>query len=266
MARSIDNRPWIRLSLDFADHPKIAPLSDRAFRALTEMLLWSKAGLTDGILPRAFVHRRWGQPATDPLTNDITQSVTDPVTELLTNDTQKPSLTVLPNGDYFLHDYGQHQETRAQVEARKRRNQANGALGGRPKKTQSVTESDTQSVTESGGPVGYPEQKQTLDVRSLSKDREGTPTAPKRRNPNTALPKGWQPSPRHIEKSKEHGLDLERQVSRFKANAEAKDLRYSRWDRAFDNWLENAIEWGQGKTQTQTAAAQDFPLASDLRG
>lgn len=169
MAKATDPRLWIRLTLDMADHPKIVRLSDRAFRTLVEMLLWSKRGLTDGVLPREYVHRRWGTPKTQSLTDSVTQSVSDPVSELLSNDPESPSLEVLPNGDYMIHDYCDHQETRADVESRKRRNQANGKRGGRPPKTQSVTESVTQSLTQSGGPLA----KQTLDVRRTDTSPNG---------------------------------------------------------------------------------------------
>lgn len=132
---------FIRVSLDYGDHPKIASLSDAAFRAHIEMILYCRKYETDGIIRNPVANRlgsRWD---------------TDVLTELQTNDDDAPSLRQLPSGDYELHGYAEMQETRAEIAARRRKNSKNGKLGGRPpkpNKTQSVSESVTQSLTESG--------------------------------------------------------------------------------------------------------------------
>lgn len=107
---------FARFSLDYADHPKIAPLSDAAFRAHVEMILYSRRYLTDGRIANRIANR-WGSAV---------------VTELLTNDPDAPSLVQLDDGDYLLHDYAEMQELREEVEARKRVNRENGKKGGRP--------------------------------------------------------------------------------------------------------------------------------------
>jgi hypothetical protein len=44
--------PFIRLSDNYIDHPKIEPLSDGAFRLWHEMLAYSRRHQTDGLVPR----------------------------------------------------------------------------------------------------------------------------------------------------------------------------------------------------------------------
>ncbi|KUG58960.1 hypothetical protein [Nesterenkonia jeotgali] len=132
---------FIRLSLDYANHPKIASLSDAAFRAHVEMILYSRKYETDGILKNRVVNRvgsGWDAEV---------------VAELLTNDDAAPSLLQLDNGDYELHGFSDMQETKAEIAARRAINAQNGKRGGRPrkpKKTQPVSESLSGSPPGSG--------------------------------------------------------------------------------------------------------------------
>lgn len=130
---------FAKFDLDYADHPKIAALSDGAFRAHVEMILYSRKYLTDGRIPKRFANR-FG---------------TESVSELLSNSDDAPSLVESDDGDYWLHDYADHQETKAEVEARRLVNAENGKRGGRPAnrptkrtKTQSVTDSVSDSGSE----------------------------------------------------------------------------------------------------------------------
>lgn len=74
---------------------------------------------------------------------------------------------------------------------------------------------------------------------------------PTRRKPKRPLPSSWAPKQRHVERCKDNNLDLNFQARKFRNNAEAKDLRYVDWDRAFDNWLENAVKWAQERAPKQ---------------
>lgn len=116
---SKDKRIWIKLAVEFPNSPKIAGLSDHGFRALVEMLCYCREHLTDGFLHRRVVQRFWP----------------DAIAELTSNDPDQPSLIAVEDG-WQLHDYLDHQESRAEVEARSERLAANGRKGGRPRKNQ----------------------------------------------------------------------------------------------------------------------------------
>ena len=155
MTRSSDRRVWARLTVDFADSPKVAGLSDAAFRTLVEMILWSRKMMTDGVIPASVARRRWGaktqtetHSVTDSVTDSGTHYETDPVTELCTNHPTSPSLVRTSDGDYMIHDFLDHQESAEEVNARLARNTANGRRGGRPRKTDSKTHSVTDSGTQ----------------------------------------------------------------------------------------------------------------------
>jgi hypothetical protein len=106
-----DRRLYGRFTLDFADSPKIAPLSDAAFRTLVEMTLHSRRMLDDGFVDARIAARKWKRKAID---------------ELLTNDAVNPSLSVV-DGGYQIHDFAEHQQTRADIEEKR----TAGSKGGR---------------------------------------------------------------------------------------------------------------------------------------
>lgn len=92
-----DGRTYIRVHDGVPDHPKVEPLSDKAFRLLIETWCWSSRHLTDGRVPRAIWTRR-GTPAARK--------------ELVT-----AGLAVDLGADGVqMHDYLEHQRSRSQVE------------------------------------------------------------------------------------------------------------------------------------------------------
>lgn len=145
---------FARLSLDYADHPKIIQLSDAAFRAHITFILYCRKYETDGIIKNRVANRlalQWDADVLDELQN---------------NDDENPSLVQLDDGDYMLAGYDEMQETRAEIEQRRERNRRNGAKGGRgnkagasraasqsrtKSKTESLSKSQSQSQTEPGG-------------------------------------------------------------------------------------------------------------------
>ena len=257
MARSSDRRVWARLTVDFADSPKVAGLSDAAFRTLVEMILWSRKMMTDGVIPASVARRRWGaktqtetRSVTESVTDSGTHCETDPVTELCTNHPTSPSLTRTCDGDYMIHDFLDHQESAEEVNARNARNAANGRRGGRPRKTDSKTHSVTESVTDSGTQT-EPKPKAELELEleeevlrtsSLSpatpESARATTTKPhKRHKPTTPIPDDWAPTPEHRARAAAAGVDVDHEAEMFRAHAEANDRWQASWNAAFTTWL-----------------------------
>lgn len=50
---------FARLSLDYPDHPKIAALSDSAWRTHVEMIIYARKYELDGVLPARVVKTKW---------------------------------------------------------------------------------------------------------------------------------------------------------------------------------------------------------------
>jgi hypothetical protein len=151
-----DDRLYAKFTLDFADHEKIMPLSSDAFRCLVEATLWSRRLQTDGLLPRRLAVARWSLEI---------------LTELCENDDEKPSLIEVEKG-WLIRDFAEHQDTKAEIEARRAQAKAAGQLGGlakakrpakRPAKrtvsaplSKSLAETETETVSvvaKNGGEV-----------------------------------------------------------------------------------------------------------------
>lgn len=133
-----DRRLYGRFTLDFADSPKIAPLSDAAFRALVEMTLHSRRMLDDGFLDARIVDRKWKPRA---------------IKELLNNDVTNPSLSVV-DGGYRIHDFEEHQQTRADIEKKRSAGSKGGQASAQSRAaadaeapSKLTTESESESVS-----------------------------------------------------------------------------------------------------------------------
>ena len=149
-----DTRLFARFDLDYADHPKIGGLSDAAFRAHVEMILYSRKYLTDGLIPKRLA-KRFGS---------------DSLSELLANDPVSPSLSLLDDGSYLLHGYSDMNDTKEDVERRTRANRENGRLGGLAKKrtaSKPLTEPLTETLSEIGSEnVAETETETETEVRA----------------------------------------------------------------------------------------------------
>jgi hypothetical protein len=127
-----DTRLYAKFTLDFAENSKILPLSDAAFRCLVEATIWSRRQLTDGFLARRLAVAKW------PL---------EVLAELSTNDPSNPSLREREEG-WYIHDFDQHQDTRADIDARRERNKVNGQKGGLAKAKRGAKPAASKSGTD----------------------------------------------------------------------------------------------------------------------
>ena len=202
---------FARLALDYADHPKVVSLSDAAFRAHVEMILYARRYETDGRIPKRLAETRWG---------------TDSVSELVTNDPGAPSLVELPTGDYLLYGYADMQETKEEITARRQVNAQNGKKGGRPRKTQSVSEPVTDSGTR--------KKAETETETEHSSTKSGSNTRA------TRLPDSWTPTDAHRALAAERGVDCDLEASKLRDWATAEGKTGKDWNARFRLWLNSA--------------------------
>lgn len=112
-----DDRLFVQLALDFDDNPKIRPLSDKAFRTLVQLLLYSAKAGTDGRIDPA-LFRTFGTPKAR--------------TELLTNHPTRPSVSER-DGAFWLHHFERHNRTVAEIEELSKKRAEAGSKGGQAK-------------------------------------------------------------------------------------------------------------------------------------
>lgn len=114
-----DRRLWVKVSTDIGRHPKMAVLSDSAFRAYIEALAHAKELNRDGFIPVRDA-RRWMPEFNELLTNG-----------------DRPSVIEV-DGGFQIRDFAAHQETSDAVDRRREASRANGAKGGRPPKPRNL--------------------------------------------------------------------------------------------------------------------------------
>lgn len=109
-----DDRLYAKFTLDFPDSPKFIALSVDAKWAYVEMVIYSRRMMTDGFLASAVASARWGASV---------------CLELLENDPTNPSLIEVENG-YLIHDFAEHQTTKADLESLSEKRKSAGRRGG----------------------------------------------------------------------------------------------------------------------------------------
>ena len=235
-----DKRLWMTFPIDFWSHPKIAPLSDAAFRAFVEMNGYSRMHKLDGEIPLAAAVRMWPSEVID---------------ELVGSHETRPLL--FSDGRFVvLRDYAEHQETVADEEARRRRNQVNGSKGGRPPKNPPETQ-----------PVSFPNPDVTETKADIDTDKEIEVSSPK----TSPVGKGVQggrasriPDPFllttamrdwAIQEVPNISIDAEtRQFVDYWRAASGSKARKVDWVAAWRYWMRNTESRPRKKTPTERAA------------
>ncbi len=138
-----DDRLFIRITLDFFDSEKVFPLSPGAKLAFIEMIAWSARQHTDGRIRKRLALARW--------TPDI-------IDELLDSDPERPLLAE-GDTDYFIHDYAEHQQTTADIEAVREARRAAGRKGGLAKAAAQKGVS-SKKVAKASKPLAKPAEKE----------------------------------------------------------------------------------------------------------
>src|SRR5690625_3040906 len=212
---------FARLSLDYADHPKIAALSDAAFRTHVEMILYSRRYMTDGVIAKQ-IAKRWAD---------------DALTELLANDPETPSLSINEDGHYVIHGFTEMQETRSEIEHKRRIRAEVGRKGGLARAKRAAKQKPSNLLSKT--------QAETETETETEIDRA--------RKRATQLPASWEPTDEHRKRATEYGLNLDREAVKFRTHAQEKGRTAKNWNAAFTRWLINSDEYAQrdGRTPAQ---------------
>lgn len=236
-----DQRLYGKFTLDFPDSCKILPLSDAAFRCLVEATLWSRKQMTDGFLATRLAVAKWGL--------EVLQ-------ELCGNDPDNPSLIAVENG-YQIHDFADHQDTKAEIEARSERNKLNGQKGGMAKGKRVAKPVASQSVSEN-----------LAETETETETTEPTYVGSGPRKRGCRLPNDWMPDKSVINEMRVErpGVDLQAEHRKFVDYWKAKTGQGATkldWDATFRNWIRNARTAEDGRAPHKLRALAE--LAQEVR-
>lgn len=128
-----DRRLYGKMTIGYTNHRKIFPLSDAAFRCWHEALDYCRDQQTDGLLARRYALARWSPES---------------LRELCENDPEKPSLIEREDG-WYIRDYTDHNDSKAEIEARSERNRQAGKQGGLAKGQRTAKRVASEALSES---------------------------------------------------------------------------------------------------------------------
>lgn len=224
---------------DFYDHPKTLDMSDAATALWVRAGSYSAAKLTDGFVADAMLVRLSRTP--DEATQELVRR----------------GLWRRVRGGYQFHDWeARGNLTRERVEADRRADRQRKKRARREAHQKGNAQVSTPNVQ----PESEPDSKRTPDgIRdlsvSVSESVSSPPRAPladkgeaprngtRRKRRATQLPDDWLPTDEHAKRAADAGLDLQREVAKFRAHAEANDRRQANWNSAFTQWLLHAEEY-----------------------
>lgn len=220
-----DQRLYGKFTLNFPDHPKIFILSDAAFRCLVEATLWCRAQENDGFLARRLAVAKWSL--------DVLQ-------ELCQNDPENPSLVEREEG-WYIHDYAEHQETKADIEARRERNRAAGQMGGLAKAKRSAKRDAKPKASKPVSENVAEKEKHSSEVTT------NVVTSSRRSQRGTRLDPKWMPGSETVDAIKAEcpHVDLRAEHRKFVdywTDKPGKDGVKLSWDGTWRNWIRRAAE------------------------
>ncbi|MEV7472253.1 hypothetical protein AB0N33_00885 [Pseudarthrobacter oxydans] len=231
-----DRRLYAKFDIGMDEHAKIMLLSDAAFRALFESTLYSRRQLTDGFLDGRVVARKWGA---------------DVALELTSNDPERPSWRKVEGG-YEIHDFAEHQTTKADIEAKREAGRKGGLA--KAKQPASTSEAPAKHVVDECSSTSLAKTETETETETslfaVPDEEDGTRERP--------MPKSWAPTASHIERAKAQGIDVISAAEDFKLHAETYGRKAVSWNAAFTTWLKKA------KPTTQTKPAANSPWSKDF--
>jgi len=228
---------WAKIALNLADNPKVIGLSDSAFRAFIEAILYSRQHLTDGFLDRRVVAKRWGL---------------DVAAELTSNDPANPSWLEVEGG-FEIHHFCEYQMTNEDVERKRESQRLKGIKSGEarrakleqnrtkaePNVNQNEPETETETETDKG-----------VVVKSTRK---------------TQLQRGWKPSPAGYDYARQNapGMNIPIELEKFEDYNLQQNRTTADWDAAWRTWVRNAVKFDPSLATPPPPPKKQFGVVTD---
>lgn len=240
-----DPRLFIKVTLDFADSEKILPLSDAAFRALIEMIIWCRQREGNGWIARRLALAKWSLEV---------------LHELSTNHDEFPSLIESEEG-WQIHDYAEIQETGADIEARRERNRLAGQKGGLAKGKRSAKRGAKRTVSEVPS-----ESLAEIEIDALSPNGDKA-VAPSRSKPRQRIANDYMPLRGVVDKLRSEfpsltDVQLKESHDDFVLYWQGQGRPMADWDATWLRWMrKEAAKLAGARNGTTPVATSDRRVA-----
>lgn len=228
---------WFKVDDGFWAHPKTFMLSDAAIALWLKAGTWSAQMLTDGKVPANAV--------------SIFRASGESVRELVA-----VGLWLETADGFRFHDWDEYQPS-AEVEKSKRAARAESArraacIRWHGPECEGLCESHAQPHSKTDAESNASAMRGAMPRPVPSRPEESKDSKDDEKTLREhRLPSDWVPSKNHFDFAKEHNLDIEVQVDKFRDHAETHDRKVKRWNGAFTSWLKKAVEFGQQRQPSQ---------------
>lgn len=225
--------PWFKIDDNLAFHHKVVAAGNAAIGLWARAGSWCAQNLTDGFVPDHMLARLGTQTQVDKLVS--------------------VGLWVRVSGGIEFHQWANRQPLRSQVEAEREASRARMASIRASKKgvkiaSPQVSELRSPEVPRTGSDAfANPTRPDPTRPITTSADVADAPSKKPSKKQAKPLPADWAPTEDHVARAAGLGLDLDNQVGRFKAHAEANDRRQVNWNASFTQWLLGVPEWQRTK-------------------
>jgi hypothetical protein len=235
---------WAKIALNLADNPKVIGLSDAAFRAFIEAILYSRQHLTDGFLDRRVVAKRWGL---------------DVAAELTSNDSVNSSWVEVEGG-FEIHHFCEYQMTNEDVERKREAQRLKGIKSGEARRAKVE-----QNRTKNEPNVNQNELETETETETETELKPLVPLPTAKANSETRrkfVPDDWMPSEKLLEWTRETApsLNIVSEVERMIDWSKSKGVGYIDWNRAWKNWVKGCIERNPSLTHQPPPPKKQFGI------
>ncbi len=236
---------WFKVDDSLSTHPKVMAAGNEAMGLWVRAGSWCAQQLSDGFIPTSIVQMLAG-------------SRSKSASRLV-----EAGLWTVSDGGYAFVNWAERQPSKDAVETR-RAEDAERKARARAAKRRGSDDSvrDVSERTPSG--LRAESEESPKDVRSASALPDPTRPDPTLTQNSTSsvepanagaqaveakratrLPASWRPTDEHQQRAREAGVDIDREVIKFRTHAEDKGRTSKSWNAAFTQWLIKAAEYAQ---------------------
>lgn len=144
-----DQRLYMTFPIEFPEHPKVKPLSDKAFRVFVEMNAYSRRLGLNGTIAAKLALAMWPKR---------------PLSELVASHPERPLVQLIAD-EYVIRDYADHQLTTDAIEDLRAKRAEAGRKGG---KARASAQASASALAQQDG--GNPQAESELRVKDRQTD------------------------------------------------------------------------------------------------
>ena len=239
-----DKRPYVVVTDEMPDHPKIEALSDKAFRTLVTLWCRSHRLDTNGRVSAV----QWRRvPA-----------------KVRAELVAAPLVIEHEDGSAEMRDYLDHNQSSEEREAGREKKRQAGAKGGAAKAA-AVAGAKAGAVAPASDVLEHLPSTDVAEGRGKREEKK-TSSSSGRKRPATPLPDGFTVTPEMLAwgRAQKLTVDPHRETAKFIGHAQANDRRQVDWVAAWRTWMLKAEEGFGGQHLRVVTEADHLP--ESLRG